>query len=240
MGHVNEHDLLEFHRGPISSPDGDRTILCVQPNGARQNILREALQKYAVEFVTTAYDTLRQANARGFDAFVLEYWLPDWSGVSLCRDIRRLDPNAPVFFYTQAAGEEPRKRAMAAKASAYLCAPASVSAVRALVRTLVECADVKSASAKTHLLLAIQHELRRHPEVAANPGGRLPPRSMAMIERVAKIKAQNVFKENGGTLANFERWWPHCFLEVLGRAETLDHTDKTRADKIGSPSALWL
>jgi DNA-binding response OmpR family regulator len=209
VGDVKEHDLLAIPDSLCAS--SERTILCVQPNADRQQFLRDALKGYAVEFVATAFDTLRESNARAFDAYVLEYWLPDWSGVSLCRDIRRSDPSVPILFYTSAAGNEPRKRALAAKSTAYVCAPVSTSAFRALVGILISSSDVKSENAASYQGAAIQHELAKHAAVAAVAVSGTRSLAMSMIERVTKIKAHKIFIEHGGTLASFERGWPDAF-----------------------------
>jgi DNA-binding response OmpR family regulator len=212
MGSVN--DLLASTHNTFATYDGDRSILCVQPKSDAQQLLREALKDYTVVIAETAYDALRQFNSSAFDAFVLEYWLPDWSGVSLCRDIRRVEPNAPVCFYTCAAGDEARKRATAAKASAYLYAPADISVIRAHIRTLLERADWKSRNAASYQALAIEHELARYAQLAADPVNGARSLSRATMERLTKIKARKVFIEHGGTLADFERWWSHAFLRA--------------------------
>jgi DNA-binding NtrC family response regulator len=57
------------------------------------------LETHAVTLVHTAREALRELNAGAFDACVLDYWIADWTGPALCRDIRKSDPHVPVIFY---------------------------------------------------------------------------------------------------------------------------------------------
>src|SRR5688572_2628423 len=91
-----------------------RSVLCVQPNAERHAQLQSALAKHRLVMTTCALDAVRQHNAHAFDAYVLDYWLPDWNGVALCRQIRRSEPHAPILFFTAADQDEQVKRAMRA------------------------------------------------------------------------------------------------------------------------------
>ena len=62
-----------------------------------------------------AFEALREINRRVFHAYVLEYWLPDWSAVQICRHIRKSDPRVPVIIYGGAERDEDRARAFGAE-----------------------------------------------------------------------------------------------------------------------------
>ena len=79
-------------------PD-QQTVLCVDNDSKSHPLLRTALADYHIVVVSSAYDALRNINTRVFDLYVLEYWFHDWAGVSLCRAIRKVDPNVPVCFW---------------------------------------------------------------------------------------------------------------------------------------------
>jgi DNA-binding response OmpR family regulator len=72
----------------------ERSVLCAQPAIGNQQFLLQALQGYRLVIVGNALDATRCHNHSVFDAYVLDYWLPDWSGTALCRDIRKNDPHA--------------------------------------------------------------------------------------------------------------------------------------------------
>ncbi|MGZ5137279.1 MAG: response regulator, partial [Burkholderiales bacterium] len=79
------------------------SILCVEPDRESRELLQEVLADYQSVLVCSAYEGLRALNTQTFDAFVLESWLPDLSGVHVCREIRKVDPCVPVVFCTAAA-----------------------------------------------------------------------------------------------------------------------------------------
>ena len=62
------------------SPLGRRSVLCVQPNADHQAALRLALARFELRLVPNALEAIRALNAGAFDAYVLDYWLPDWGG----------------------------------------------------------------------------------------------------------------------------------------------------------------
>src|SRR5690242_15714750 len=102
---------------------GTQSILCVDPNREAQALLREILCQYEPVFASNAYDTLRMLDSGFFDAYLLESWLPDFSGFALCREIRRKDPGGTVLFCTAAARTQDRLLALRAGASAYIGKP---------------------------------------------------------------------------------------------------------------------
>jgi two-component system, NarL family, response regulator DevR len=60
------------------------------------------------------------------EAYGLDNWLPDGSGVELCRVIRAFDPNIPILFYSAVAYDRDIKEALLSGAQAYLVKPVSL------------------------------------------------------------------------------------------------------------------
>ena len=58
-----------------------------------------------------------------FDALVLDNWMPEVSGVELCRRIRSVDNKTPIFFCSGAVTEADKKAAFSAGAQGYLAKP---------------------------------------------------------------------------------------------------------------------
>jgi two-component system, OmpR family, response regulator RegX3 len=78
-----------------------------------------------------------------FDLFLLDSWLPDGSGIDLCKGIRQLDSQTPILFYSAAAYEADKAIALGAGAQGYLTKPARLSELCDLVSTLIENAQTK-------------------------------------------------------------------------------------------------
>jgi DNA-binding response OmpR family regulator len=62
--------------------------------------------------------------AAKFDLYLLDNWLPGMTGDDLCRKLCELDPITPVLFYSGAAYDSDKARAMAAGAQGYVVKPA--------------------------------------------------------------------------------------------------------------------
>ena len=58
-----------------------------------------------------------------FDAYIFDCWLPEMSGVELCRYIRQFDPDTPILFFSALARPNEVAEALEAGASDYLVKP---------------------------------------------------------------------------------------------------------------------
>src|SRR6266545_1999841 len=90
----------------------DCVVLCAQPDLSLRGILLEALEGVRVVPATTGLEALGAIDTAHFNVYVLDYWLPDWSGLGLCRHIRKRDRLAPICFYTNAHANDYRTRAV--------------------------------------------------------------------------------------------------------------------------------
>jgi CheY-like chemotaxis protein len=195
-----------------SQPRAERTVLCVDGDEQVRSVLRQALGGYELAFVSTGYEALRSLNLRAFDLYVLDYWLPDWSGVSLCRDIRKVDPHVPVCFCTGATQPQNQKRADRAGASAYFLKPADPQLVSGEISMLMQFRGSRNEAARGAALAAVREELQRR--LAALPAGSSPEQVEVALKRCARTKARNAFLDMGGTLAGFERVWEPLWNDV--------------------------
>ena len=71
----------------------------------------------------TAAEALNLIEREKFDLLILDYWLPDATGVNLCHRIREFDTQTPIVFYSGMARETDRRSATGAGADAYLVKP---------------------------------------------------------------------------------------------------------------------
>ncbi|MDB5904550.1 MAG: two component transcriptional regulator [Betaproteobacteria bacterium] len=188
-----------------------RCVLCVEDDPEARAVLSEVFAGHTRTFARNAYEGICALNSGIYDMYVLDYWLPDWSGVQLCREIRKVDPHGPVIFCTAAVRDEDRKRAMRAGANAYLGKPIDRVALHAQMVAWLELADVESIHAKVEEERAIHDELsRRACEALARADAARDSATLA-LERSARTKAYKAFIARGGTRANFDRWWPQVF-----------------------------
>ena len=192
-----------------------RSVLCVDSNPSSHHIIAELLSTYETLPARNAFEALRAVNSKTFDLYVLDYWLPDLPGVQLCREIRKVDPQGPIFFCSAALRDEDRKRALRAGASAYLAKPIDPPQFMRQARIALEITDLQSVRAKVDEERAVQDELVRLSEIAKARTLIALEAAGESMKRTARAKALKAFVESGGTRANFERWWPQL-SESLG------------------------
>jgi len=197
-------------------------VLCVNADGEARELIDAALSNCQLTFAGTAYEALRELNARPFHAYLLEYWLPDWSGPSLCREIRKVDPHAPIIFYASAVREQDRARAVRAGADAYLCKPVQPDELRAKLKSLVTLSEMESLRARIEEEHAVFQELKRRREDAMGRVERARQLETASLERTARSRAYKAFIAARGTRAHFERWWPQVFTSATAN-DTVAH-----------------
>jgi DNA-binding response OmpR family regulator len=195
-----------------------RAVLCSEKDEPARAVLRKAFSEYELVFAASAFETIRSMNARAFDAYVIEYWLPDWSGPQLCRAIREVDPHCPVLFYTAAEGELSHQRAARAGGSAYLGKAVEPAELKASLTKLFAKSDAASLRAKCELEQALEQELERwQPRLAVE--SREKDSLQRSLERSARARAYKTFIAGGGCRAHFERWWPQLFGSARANTE---------------------
>jgi len=192
-------------------------ILCIEAEPVARALLTEALIGYDVVFAATGYDAMREVNLRAYDAYVLDYWIPGWSGLGLCRHVRNEDPTVPIIFCAAASGDS-RARAVRAGASAYFPKPIDPPQLRRQLRTLLELAELSSKRAHVDARRAIDDELsERAADAMARAGMAQLSAARAIIERTARAKALAEYLKAGGTLAYFNAAWQPTFSTAWAR-----------------------
>ncbi len=115
-------------------------ILYAEDHADTRELVACVLAQNDCEIVTTdSYDqSLHLARTNNFDLYILDNWLPDGSGVDLCLRLRQLDPATPILFYSAAAFQADKNRALSAGAQAYLTKPVDSDELVATVFRLIE------------------------------------------------------------------------------------------------------
>ena len=117
----------------------ERRILCTEDDADTLEILRLLLEfeGFEVKCASDAAQALRLAKAEQFDLYLLDNWLPDMAGISLCQKLREFDSTIPILFYSGAATPADRARAIAAGAQGYLIKPAELDELIAEINRLI-------------------------------------------------------------------------------------------------------
>src|SRR5215475_14156955 len=100
-----------------------KRILLVEDEGDARELAELTLAEYIHICARDFDEGLRLAYLRYFDLYILDNWLPDGSGVEMCRLIRGFDPHTPILFCSAAAYAGDIREAKRAGAQEYLVKP---------------------------------------------------------------------------------------------------------------------
>jgi len=114
-------------------------ILYSEDDPVSRDIVRLLLNHEGFETVCppTSRDVLNMAKEEEFDAYLLDSWTPEMSGLELCRRIREFDSQTPIIFFSAAATQGDKDEALAAGAQGYITKPASAEEVMDALRLVI-------------------------------------------------------------------------------------------------------
>lgn len=92
---------------------------------------------YDVTTSSTISNGVKLACENSYDLYLLDSWLPDGSGLDLCRKIREFDGHTPILFYSAAVDETDRELALNLGAQEYLTKPTLNTKLCDLVSRLI-------------------------------------------------------------------------------------------------------
>jgi len=101
---------------------------------------------FSMESTDNAHDALDRIRSEKFDVVVIDSWLPSGSGIELCREIRKINKEIPIMFFSGDARPSAIEVGKAAGANLYLTKPVTGDEFMAAVNKLTgyEC-QTKSA-----------------------------------------------------------------------------------------------
>lgn len=100
-------------------------------------MLRYSNAAYEISHAQTPEAGLNMAAAQRFDLYLLDCRFEGMSGVEVCRNIRRMDADTPIMFFTGEAYERKRREALQAGANAYLVKPDDLKELTGTVKRLL-------------------------------------------------------------------------------------------------------
>ena len=80
-----------------------RRILCVDDQDDVCHLISTILSDYEVVHAHSKAEALRKATDGLYDLYLLDYYLPDGTGLELCLLIRDFDDSTPILFITDMA-----------------------------------------------------------------------------------------------------------------------------------------
>jgi two-component system, OmpR family, response regulator len=115
-------------------------VLYIEDHEDTRELVTLVLEQRSYKVVTgsTIKSGVALAGSQQFDLYLLDSWLPDGSGLDLCRQIREFDKATPILFYSAAAYESDKDLAIQSGAQAYLIKPSQPSELCNLVTALIE------------------------------------------------------------------------------------------------------
>ena len=190
-------------------------ILCVDDNEDTCDILAIAVPQAEFTVAHTFAKGLEYIRTGVFDLYLLDNWLPDGSGIELCREIRRTDANTPVVFLSAAAYGRDHEEAIATGATAYLDKPVDLFSLESTVTGLIRQAEAKSLDAKIAEITAVRGSIKEH---LAEIDARMKENAeiaIRVIDHLLRARAYGTFITSGGARCHFERLWPGVLSELV-------------------------
>jgi len=206
---------VSFHRQK-------KRILFVEDHEDAWEIVELSLAECKLTFARTFNEGLRLARRGYFDLYIIDNWLPDGSGIGLCRAIREFDPHTPILFYSAAAYERDIQEALRSGAQAYLVKPVKPEDLEQAVAKLTSPASRRDSEAWRAEIAAVREELAIRYNEQAQRMKDARDRRLRAEEKLMRLKAEKAFLDAGGTRGEFARRWPSVFTEEVRGQRTSD------------------
>ena len=113
-------------------------ILCVEDDKDTCELIGFLFPSYKVEFAHTMSEGICLFENGDFDLCILDNWLPDGSGIELCRKIRTINEDIPIVFASAAGYKTDIEKALDAGAQEYLVKPYEPEKLKKIVKKLTD------------------------------------------------------------------------------------------------------
>ena len=114
-----------------------KSILCVDDDTDTCELLQFLLDEYDFASAHSVGDAFRLIESRRFDLYIFDNWLPDGSGIELCRKVRECDYQTPIIFVSGAVQAEDVREAVGHGANKYLTKPCEPDVLKKIVKELL-------------------------------------------------------------------------------------------------------
>jgi CheY-like chemotaxis protein len=93
---------------------------------------------FQVSTSENAADVLQLAANERFDALLLDYWMPQVTGLELCRQIRSFDQNTPILICSGSVSAADKEAALLAGAQGHVGKPFSAKDLIRVLRSVIQ------------------------------------------------------------------------------------------------------
>jgi DNA-binding response OmpR family regulator len=114
-----------------------RRILCIEDDIDTCEFLAILLREFHFEAAHSVGRAMPKLEAKPHDLYILDNWLPDGSGIDLCRTIRSKYPSAPSLFTSGSDAPTEIDEARAAGADEYVLKPCEPLKLKEIVKDLI-------------------------------------------------------------------------------------------------------
>lgn len=174
-------------------------ILIVEDEAPQAEMLAYNLEKqgFEVAVATSGEDGLALARAGVFDAVVLDWMLPELSGVDVCRQLRgeTATRTLPILMLTARGEEEDRVRGIEIGADDYLVKPYSVRELIARIQALLRRANPDSGQ-DVLSFADIEMDLVRHKVHRGTDPIHLGPKEFKLLKVLLERPGRVYSREN--------------------------------------------
>ena len=119
------------------STSSAKSILCVDDDADTCELLQFLLDEYKFVSSHSVEKALGIIENHRFDLYIFDNWLPDGSGIELCRKVRSSGFDAPIIFVSGVAQEENVQEAIGNGANKYLTKPCEPDLLKKIVKELI-------------------------------------------------------------------------------------------------------
>jgi two-component system response regulator PrrA len=128
------------------SPTGKLRVLYAEDDSDTRELTCLILEADGFEVVCpdSPRDFLRLAKEDSFDVYMLDTWMPEMSGIELCKSLKEFDSQTPIIFYSAAAFERDKKQALDCGAQAYIVKPAGFEELANTLRSAAKASSIQS------------------------------------------------------------------------------------------------
>jgi DNA-binding response OmpR family regulator len=219
---VKSQRVIPLHgkgKNMAHSDPARKRILLVEDHEDTWEMVAYSLPEYGLICARNFDEGLRLARRRYFDFYILDNWLPDGSGVELCRRIRKFDPHTPILFYSAVGYSHDIIEGMSAGAQGYLVKPVSFDELQQAVTQLIIVAGEKDSEARRAEVAAILDEFAIRQAENAERMEKAKEKHLRSEKKALRLKAEIAFLRAGGTRGEFARRWPSVFIDGMLRRE---------------------
>jgi len=190
-----------------------RRVLLVEDEKDAKVLMALTLAEYKLTCARNFDEALLAARRGYFDLYILDGWLPDNSGVELCRAIREFDPHTPILFYSTATYERDILDALRAGAQDYLVKPVIPDELMQAVSRLISAAGETVFDARRAESAAIREELAIRQTENVERIEMAKKKYLYARVKAIRLRAEMAFLAAGGARGAFAREWLPVFLE---------------------------